>query len=250
MPRYWPVALGAAIVILLVSSPVLAVTEEGRVRLEDGGSLAIAIDNTAGEDLWIEYEVRVLEGPDINVWFTDGEGHMAFHDANATSFSYYPSNSVEVTTYAEDSWSWDEEGLFYVIIDNGLYGAHGQNVTVEYTVTWETYSLDTLFLLSTLVILIIVIIVVMIVVALLVAKREAAVREAKRASSSTEERPFTATPERPVAAAEERTVAATPEGRPEPPEPYPEWMVRASMDGKLDDDDASGWDPGRDEPND
>ena len=234
MPRGWAVAMGAAIVILLVSSPVLAVTEEGTVRLDDGDFLAFAIDNSAGEDLWIEYEVRVLDGPDINVWFTDEEGCHDFLDANATSFSYYPGNSVEGTSYAEDSWSWDEEGLFYVIIDNDKNGAIGQGVTVEYTITWETYDLDTLLLFPILIIIIVIIVVVMIVLALLVAKREEAVREAKKDSDATEERPFT----------------AKVEGRPEPPEPYPEWIVEASTGGHLDDDDASGWDPGRDEPKD
>ncbi len=234
MPRGWPVVLGALILILLVSSPVLAWTEDGTVRLDAGDSLAFAIDNTAGEDLWIEYEVRVLDGPDIDVWFTDEVGCQDFYDANATTFSYYPDHSVSGTTYAEDSWSWNKEGLFYVILDNDHNDALGLGVTVEYTVTWETNTLDTLLLFPILIIIIIIIIVLVIVLALLVAKREAAVREAKRASTATEERSFT----------------TTEDGRPEPPEPYPEWVVRDSMDGQLDNDDASGWDPGRDEPED
>ena len=234
MARGWAVALGAAIVILLVSSPVLAWTEEDRVRLDAGDSLAFAIDNTAWENLWIEYEVRVLDGPDINVWFTDEVGCQDFYDANATSFSYYPDRSVEGTSYAEDSFSWDEEGIFYVIIDNGQNETIGQGVTVEYTVTWEVYELGDFFFIALLILIIVIIVVAIIVLALLVAKREAAVREAKRASDATEERPFT----------------ATGDGRPEPPEPYPEWVVDASTEGKLDDDDASGWDPGRDEPED
>jgi hypothetical protein len=74
-----------------------------------------------------------------------------------------------------------------------------------------------------------------IVLALLVAKREAAAREAKRTSTEPTEAP-----------------TADTEGPPEPPKPYPEWVVRSSMEetGSVHEDDAGGWDPGRDEPRD
>lgn len=228
------VAFGTLILILLAHGPALADTYENTIKLTAGDSWEIVIDNKAGEDLLIEYEVRVIEGPNINVWFTPAEGYFQFLNASATSFSHYPSHSMEETAYAEHSWAWGDEGVYYIIIDNTFNEHAGQNVTVEYTVTWDSYNLDPLFLFP-IIIIAIVIIVVVIVMALLVAKREAAVREAKRTSTDTATAPTTTT-----------------KGPPEPPEPYPEWVVRSSVEGtgSIDDDDAEGWDPGRDEPRD
>ncbi len=231
MSRRPIVAFVALVLILLAQGPALADTYENTITLTAGDSWEIVIDNKAGEDLWIEYEVRVIEGPRINVWFTSARGYFQFLNASFTTFSHDPNHSVKETAYAEHSWAWGDEGVYYIIIDNTRNEHAGQNVTVEYTVTWDSYSLDPLVLFP-IIIIAIVVIVVVIVLALLVAKREAAVRKAKRTSADTAKAP-----------------TATTKGPPEPPEPYPEWVVRSSMEGagSIDDDDAEGWDPRRDE---
>ena len=228
------VAFVALVLILSAPGLVLAEMEEDSVTLGPGDSCVITISNDGGEDLWIEYEVRVVEGPNINVWFVPIQGLLEYNNLSTSSFTYYPLHSAEETAHAEETWAWDEVGVYYLIIDNAYNAAEGQNVTVEYTVTWEDYSLVSLFLFP-IIIIAIVIIVVVIVIALLVAKREAAVREAKRVKTDIEEGP-----------------SIIIEEPPEPPEPYPEWVVRSSIEGtgSIDDDDAEGWDPGRDEPRD
>jgi hypothetical protein len=235
MPRGWLIALGALILVLLASSYAFAETEEDTVRLLHGDALAIAIDNTAGEDLWIEYHVEVVDGPDVNVWFTDEEGYTEFFDDIVATFSYYPDHSDNETSFAEDAFSWDDEGIFYVIIDNDQNDARFQNVSVEYNVTWEPYGFESMFLVATLSLIIVIVIVVILILVLFTVKRgQIMAEEAKRAEE------------------EDRTsehTASEDDGRPQPPEPYPEWVVKGSKDGGLDDD-ASGWDPARDEPED
>ncbi|MCJ2540444.1 MAG: hypothetical protein LN414_04150, partial [Candidatus Thermoplasmatota archaeon] len=70
MSRGLVVAFVALILILILSAhgPAAADTYENTITLTAGDSWEIVIDNKAGEDLWIEYEVRVIEGPHINVW--------------------------------------------------------------------------------------------------------------------------------------------------------------------------------------
>lgn len=229
------VAFVALILILLAQGLALAETEEDSVKLDPGDSWVITISNDAGEDLWIEYEVRVVEGPNINVWFVPIQGLLEYNNLSTSTFTYYSLHSAEETAHAEEYWAWDEVGVYYLIIDNAYNAAEGQNVTVGYTVTWESYDLDPLFLFPIIIIVIIMITVIVIVVALLVAKREAEAREAKRAKTDIEEGPS----------------IIIIEGPPEPPEPYPEWVVRSSMEGTGSiDDDAEGWDPEKDEPRD
>jgi uncharacterized membrane protein len=234
MKRGWHIALGALILVLVVSGFAMAETDEGTKRLEDGEALTIAIDNTEGDDLWIELEVQVLDGPDVNVWFTDEEGYTDFFDREAPVFSYYHEHSQEETSYAEDSFYWDHEGIFYVIIDNIQNDATGQSAVVQYNVTWEVNEFGELLLVGVLVIIVVIVVVVVLVLLMVVLKRAQTLAEeakqAERAKSYYE------------------PVSSEGEGRPQPPEPYPEWVVRASTDAGMDEDDASGWDPGHDEP--
>lgn len=237
------VAFVALILILLAQGLSLAETEEDRVTLGPGDAWEITIDNDAGEDLWIEYEVRVVEGPPINVWFVPVGGLMEYHNASATSFTFYSLHSVEETTYANESWFWSEEGVYFVIIDNHFNMAEDQEVTVEFSVSWETIGFDLMIMFSIVIAIVIIIIVLVIVIALMVAKREAAARKAEMDDPlAIEVRPPDAIEKRP---------SVVPKKPPEPPKAYPEWVVKASMEETgHSDDDAEGWDPGRDEPRD
>lgn len=223
------------ILFLMASSPVQAFEEGGTVVLESGDALAFEIDNTEGEDLWIEYEVFVLQGPPVNVWFVDQEGHDDFFDREVGTFSYYPAHTQKETTYANESFSWDNSDVFYVIIDNVNNDAIGQNATVEYTIVWETYEFGEFYMVMFMVLMIVVIIVVVVALVALMAVR--------KAQAEADQRQAEAAKEASDAWDDEES------DRPQPPEPYPEWVVESSM-RELAMDDATGWDPSQDEPED
>ena len=211
--------------VMLASAAALGDSEEAATSLEPGESIAIAIENTDGEDIWIECEVSVLAGPEVCVWFTDEEGYTEFYTPPEDLFTYYPDHSIEDTSYYNESWAWSEQGIFYVIIDNT---AEDEMVNVQYTVTWEPYSFSSLFVVAIIAIILVIVIVIVVVLAMVTIKRTEVM--AKEAKAEEERRAFEA-------------------ARPEPPKPYPEWVVSESM-RELEDDDATGWDPSGDEPRD
>ena len=232
--RVWPVVPTFVLLVLMASGPALATEEGGTAYLEAGDTVVIEIDNTAGDNLWIEYEVRVVDGPPVNVWFTDQDGHDQFFALELGTFSYLPSHTQREVTFANDSFSWDEADVFYVIIDNWKNSASGQNATVDYSVTWEVYDFNDILLmiaLSIVIIIVIVVIVVFINVRKIQAKADVRQAQAAREASDAWD-------------------DGDDDGRPQPPEPYPEWVVKASTDGGLEQDDATGWDPSQDEPGD
>ncbi len=233
--RVWPVIPALVLLCLMASGPALALEEGGTAVVRAGDALAFEINNTEGDDLWIEYEVEVLEGPPVNVWFVDQEGHDEFFDREVGTFSYYPAHTRKESTFANHSFSWDNADVFYVIIDNIGNDASGQNATVEYTITWETYTFGEFYLLMFMVLVIVIIIVVVVALVALVT--------VKKAQAEADERQAEAAREASDAWDDEES------DRPRPPEPYPEWVVAASMQGSGDDD-ATGWDPSQDEPED
>ena len=224
------VLAGAVVLLVLVTTPVLGEAEEGTVRLGPGETVYVTIDNTGWEDLWLEYQVSVHDGPAVNVWFTGEEGYTEFYDPHETSFSYYPEHSVEETSHVEKDFSWDNEGIFYLIVDNRHNVGNDHNVTVEYNVTWESHEFDGFFLVSLIAIIVVIMIVVVLLVVMMTFRKAQLVEEARKEEARKEG---------------ERDGS----GRPRPPEPYPEWVVAASM-RDLAEDDATGWDPSRDEPED
>jgi uncharacterized protein YrzB (UPF0473 family) len=233
--RVWPVFPTFVLLVLVASGPTLASEEGGTAYLGTGDTVVIEIDNTQGDSLWIEYEVRVVEGPPVNVWFTDQEGRDQFFALELGTFNYYPSHSQREVTLAEDSFSWDEADVFYVIIDNWKNNATGQNATVDYSVTWETYDFDAIFLYLMIGLIIVIVVVVTVMVVFINVRKAQAEADVRQAE-----------------AAREASTAwdDDDDGRPQPPGPYPEWVVKASLKDGLEEDDATGWDPSRDEPGD
>jgi hypothetical protein len=216
------VLLGVLIAGLLLASPVLAVTEVGTEDLEEGDVLEFRIDNTAGETLWIEYDIRVLSGSAVDILFVPQEGHIEFFDPDATEFTYYPDLSVEDSRHSERSWSWEESGYFYLIIDN-RYSAPG-TTTVEYTITWEA-DIDGSVFLYLIVISVIIVLVIIVVIVISIRVASKSYRERKSADKAIWEGP------------------EVPEAPPTPPAPYPDWVVERS-ELEL----GHEWDPERDEP--
>jgi len=218
--------------VLQASGPALGEVESGTVTLEDGEALFVAFDSEGGNDLWVEYQVRVLEGPPVNVWVLDEDGLTEFFDDNASVFSYHSDESVRETMSTDEAFYWYDTGTYYVVVDNDFNDAEGQSVTVEFTVSWEEVDIDeTLFIAIGIIVAVVVALIIVVMFVVMMRKVQGAI-EAQKA----EEAP----------AMEGDTLD---DGRPRPPEPYPEWVVAGSMRG-MEDDDATGWDPSRDEPED
>jgi hypothetical protein len=228
--RAWSIVLFVIIIALLASGPSAGEHEEAALVLEPGESIAIAIDNTEGEDIWIESDVRVLTGPEVNVWFTDEQGYTQFYTPPGDLFTFYPEHSMEDTTYLNESWAWSEVGIFYLIIEND---SGDETANVQYMVTWEPYALNAILWIALVAVILVIMVVVVVMVFYATVKRA----QAKEAELKAEE----------ARAADEGT--EWDDGRPRPPAPYPEWVVEASM-REMEDDDATGWDPSEDEPED
>jgi hypothetical protein len=121
---------------LLVAGAVLAEKEQG-IEVIDGDSvIMVEIDNTeGGPNINIEYDIRVRNGTRVNVWFLDEDEFGNY--AQGLDFYYYVVWSQESTRNVQKDWTWDERGVFYVVID--AMGLAGENETseVQYRVEWS-----------------------------------------------------------------------------------------------------------------
>ncbi len=108
------------VTFLLLSPPVLAGSDswgyEGPTTWGWYRSFKIVFDEGTSVD--IEYDVEVLEGPPVDVIFTTDEGFRDYKDPGSDTFFYYPHQSKLNTTKASGSFTWVEQGTYYLIIDN------------------------------------------------------------------------------------------------------------------------------------
>ncbi len=122
--------------VLLVAGAALAEKEQG-IEIIDGDSvIMVEIDNTdGGPNINIEYDIRVRNGTRVNVWFLDEDEFGNY--AQGLDFYYYVVWSQESTRSVQKDWTWDERGVFYVVID--AMGLAGENETseVQYRVEWS-----------------------------------------------------------------------------------------------------------------
>ena len=140
--RYWHRYLVA---MLLVSVIVIAGSSSGK-RMEGddvlvaGEHLAFPIELEKGEYLEIRIFVAVTDGPKIDVfWMTEDAYEDYQFDQN---FSHY----VKYTTIGErevdNTFNWDGEGTFFVVIDNTASQTvppadpEFSNATLRYVITW------------------------------------------------------------------------------------------------------------------
>ena len=235
MKRGARVALVVIVIILLLTAcPVLGESESGTATVLAGDHLVFEVDHTANESFWMSYEVQVLEGPPINVWFVDEEGYRDFSDENASTFSYQSNLSHQEVFSAEESFYLWSKGTHYLIFDNDRNLAEGEAVKVTYSITWGASDFDFL-LVGGLALATVMVIIVVVVVLLVLVKRQQSEANIKQAMAAKE-------------VMEARRGDRS--GKPRPPKPYPDWVVEASLKGEFEDDDATGWDPSRDEPGD
>ncbi|NOQ53024.1 MAG: hypothetical protein GQ558_00295 [Thermoplasmata archaeon] len=135
MTRRTLIPLALCVAMLLVAVPVQAGEASGEETLDWLDYIDVTIDNNDGDSLSITYDVEVTEGVAVNVYFVDQQGYDDYVDPLIANFSYFVSYSVLNTKDAEQDWTWNDKGDFYVIIENA--GDSSVNTsTVKYKVTW------------------------------------------------------------------------------------------------------------------
>ncbi len=128
------IPLALCVALLLVAVPVQAGEASGEETLDlIDYHIDIEIDNTDGDSLSSAYDVEVTEGVAVNVYFVDQQGYEDY--IALINFSYFVSYSVLNTKDADKEWTWNDEGIFYVIIDTTALSST-DNSTVKYKVTW------------------------------------------------------------------------------------------------------------------
>lgn len=136
----WTFVVAVSIVgILLVAGPALAGKDEGTEKIGWGDSISIKIA-TEGKTLDVEYDVTVVDGARVSVYYTNQKGRDDYYDPSKDTFSYAVDYSVKNTLSASKSFRETEGGTWYVIIENADTNAVGDNSTVLYKVTWEELS--------------------------------------------------------------------------------------------------------------
>lgn len=128
-------ALATLALVALCAAPAQAFegTATGTLTLSWGDHLDIHVDFDEGTSIDVTYEVTVLDGPAVNVYFVDSEAHEDYLDPAATGFTYFRAWSSLGTTHAREEFTIDTRGDYYVIIENKA--ASLENATVDYTVS-------------------------------------------------------------------------------------------------------------------
>jgi hypothetical protein len=135
--RRGAVSVIVLLTVLLASTPALAGEEKGTDTLEFLEYVDVMIDNTDGKTMRVHYSVEVTAGVNVNVYFMDKEGYDDYKDPLVMNLSYYPGHSVLDTKGAERTFTWSEEGEFYLVIDNTGFSSM-DTATVDYDVTWSS----------------------------------------------------------------------------------------------------------------
>ncbi len=137
MGRLATVAVVAFLLILLVAGPTGAGREDDTKVIEAGDHMDILIDNSGDDDLDVRYFVVVSEGPAIDVFWLNEVEYDKY--VGEEPFEYYQEYSVLNTKNVDKSFLWDENGKFYLVIDNTDQGTQpgNESATVRYVVNWN-----------------------------------------------------------------------------------------------------------------
>lgn len=129
------VALASLMLLILLLAPAAGAEEhEDTITLVPLKSEQFQIDNRDGKTFTISYEVEVLEGVPISVYFMDQEGHDNF--TAGEQFDAYTKYSAEDTRSFKESFQWEKTGYFYIVITN-IGPESTDNSTVSYKVSWN-----------------------------------------------------------------------------------------------------------------
>lgn len=121
--------------VLVITSGAMAGNEEGTETLDMDDFISVHIKNPEGAILRVDFEVEVVDGVNVNVYFMDADGLEDYEAAR--DFDFHEEFSEEDTDDIGGHFVWDKEGDYYMVIDST---ANEANVTseVEYTVEWES----------------------------------------------------------------------------------------------------------------
>jgi hypothetical protein len=121
--------------LLVITSAAMAGNEGGTETLDMDDFISVHIKNPEGAILRVDFEVEVVDGVNVNVYFMDADGLEDYEAAR--DFEYHEEFSEEDTDDIGGHFVWDKEGDYYMVIDSSATEA---NVTseVEYSVEWES----------------------------------------------------------------------------------------------------------------
>jgi hypothetical protein len=126
------------LLLLLVAGATGAWREDDTRVIEAGDHVDILVENPGSGDMDVRYYVVVSEGPAIDVFWLDEDNHAKYVGEEA--FEHYQDYSTIETTNVDKSFVWDENGRFYLVLDNTLSGTEppdDEAATVRYVVNWS-----------------------------------------------------------------------------------------------------------------
>lgn len=137
------IVLMAALVAVTAAGTAVAGERSDTVKIDPGSSSAIAIDFQDGPAMGVEYDIQVQDGPNIDVLVMDNANYQKYGDGE--SFRYATSWSVLDTGSANQDFTLEEHGTWYVVLDHTNEPDDGarpatvnpDSVTVSWTVSTQ-----------------------------------------------------------------------------------------------------------------
>lgn len=149
--RLAPVALATALVVLLAAaSPASAAqSQSDTVHIDPGEHKAVRIDFRDGPTKDVSYDVRVTEGPNIDVMVLDNANYDTYR--NGQDFDYVQDWSDLDTGNTGTTFRLDTHGTWWLVLDHTGEPDEGtspatigaESVTARYTVESKTNVTDT-----------------------------------------------------------------------------------------------------------
>jgi hypothetical protein len=135
-----PALAVVALALAAVAAPATAGERSDTVTIDPGSHAPIEFQYQEDPAFNVEYDVGVRDGPNIDVLVMDNANYQSYSDGD--SFSYVGSWSSLDTGAAQQSFTVEQKGTYYIVLDhtsepdNGASPAtvNPQSVTAEWTV--------------------------------------------------------------------------------------------------------------------
>lgn len=140
--RGWTLLALLVIASLLVAGVAAGERKEGDDVLVAGEHLAFSIELEEGEEVEVRIFVAVTDGPKIDVFWISEDGYKDYQFDE--DFNHYVDYSVVGTRNVDTTFTWDGEGIYFVVIDNTAsetvppVDPEYSNATLHYVVTWHS----------------------------------------------------------------------------------------------------------------
>lgn len=141
MVRYGPLVVLCLCALLLVAGTAGGGRQEDTTVIEVDGHVDVVIHNPDGGDIEVRVFLAVTDGPEIDVFLMAADMYADY--ANESDFDYYKDYSFIGVKNLDETYVWDEEGTYHLVLDNTAYATpppvdpEFQNATVTYVVTWS-----------------------------------------------------------------------------------------------------------------